>query len=42
MHTYIISNFALDDVDEDMEEGDSLDHHRSVTTGEDTAAERED
>lgn len=40
--TYVVSNFSLDDVDQNVEEWYSLDHHRPVASWEDATAEGED
>jgi hypothetical protein len=39
MGTYIISDFTLDNIDEDVEERHSLDHHGAVSTWEYTASQ---
>jgi hypothetical protein len=40
--THIVSTFGLNDIDENVKERDSLDHHGSISTWKDTASERKD
>jgi hypothetical protein len=37
--TYIVADFGLDDVDENVEEWHSFNHHRSVSSREDASSE---